>query len=58
LNPRMMLRMARRARKPASMTQVKFFFGILLVCLTLFAVERWVGWPEFLTVETGKTKSK
>ena len=52
-NPRHFLRMARWAKHPPSERRVKMIFGIVLVCLVLFAVERLFGWPAWLTMSDG-----
>ena len=46
---RMLMRMRMWAQKPKSEKQVKFLLAIIAACLTLYAVERWIGWPEALT---------
>lgn len=51
LNPRHFLRMKRFAQRPASMWRVKLVFAVIGLCLILFAVERWIGWPEALSTE-------
>ena len=43
---RWLLRMARWARNPPSMRRVVLVLGIVAVCLALFAVEYFIGWPE------------
>ena len=48
---RWMLRMAKWARNPPSAKMVKLVLGIIVVCAILYAVERFVGWPDFLTQE-------
>jgi hypothetical protein len=45
------LRMARWARNPPSPRMVKLVLGVVAACLALFAVEYFIGWPEFLTLE-------
>lgn len=45
------LRMARWARNPPSQQRVVLVLVVIGLCLALFAVERWIGWPEALTVE-------
>lgn len=46
-----LLRMAKWARHPPSARRVKLVLGIAGVCLALVAVERFVGWPDWLTLE-------
>lgn len=48
---RHLMRMSRWARKPPSEARVKMVLGILVACLLLFAIERLVGWPDWLTLE-------
>lgn len=48
---RWLLRMRLWAQRPKSETQVKILLGIVGICLALYAVERWIGWPEALTFE-------
>lgn len=43
------LRMARWARKPPSAARVKLIFAIIGLGLCLLAVERFIGWPDWLT---------
>ncbi|WP_417526110.1 hypothetical protein [Marinovum sp.] len=45
------LRMARWARNPPSARQVKLVLAVIAACIALWAVERYVGWPEALTAE-------
>lgn len=51
MNPRWLLRMAKWARHPPSRKQLQMIFGVLALCLLLLAVERFVGWPEWATVD-------
>lgn len=43
------MRMALWARHPPSAARVRLVLGVIAVCLALFAVERLVGWPDWLT---------
>jgi len=52
MNPRRLLRMSKWAHKPPSVGRVKLVFGVILVSLALFAVERIFGWPDWLTLDT------
>lgn len=59
-NLRYFLRMARWARKPPSAGRVKLVFGVILLCVALFAVEHLIGWPAWLTpdyVPNGRFKN-
>lgn len=51
LGPRNFMRMALWLRRPPSMTRVKMVFGIVLICAAIFAIERYIGWPDALTAE-------
>ncbi len=46
-----LLRMRLWAQKPRSEKQVKVMLAIVAACLTIYAVERWIGWPAMLTAE-------
>lgn len=46
-----LVRMAKWVRHPPSAARVKLVLGIVAVCLGLYAVERWVGWPELLSLQ-------
>lgn len=47
LNPRQFLRMAKWARNPPSVRQVKLVFGIVTFCLLIAGLE-WLGvFPDF-----------
>ncbi|PRX35032.1 hypothetical protein SAMN05216257_102493 [Meinhardsimonia xiamenensis] len=48
---RALLRMALWARNPPSESRVKFVLAVIAVCLALFALERFFGWPDWLTPE-------
>ncbi len=44
-------RAVRWARNPPSASRVKFFFAILAFCILVVLIEKFIGWPDFLTVE-------
>ncbi|AXX97917.1 hypothetical protein BAR1_08215 [Profundibacter amoris] len=46
-----LLRMSRWARNPPSAKRVKLVLGVILICLVLFAIERWIGVPDWLQLE-------
>jgi hypothetical protein len=49
MNIRWLFRMTRWAQSPPSAKRVKFVFGIIALCLFLFAIEYFIGWPDALT---------
>ncbi|MDE0589557.1 hypothetical protein OU789_06440 [Halocynthiibacter sp. C4] len=51
LNPRHLLRMSRWSRRPPSTRRVILVFGVVLLCLALAGLERFVGIPEGLQRE-------
>lgn len=51
MNLRWLWRMSRWARNPPSEGRVKLVFGVIAICLVLFAIERIWGWPDWLTLE-------
>ena len=53
MNLTWLLRMARWARHPPSEARVKLGLGVIAACLVLVAIERFVGWPEVLTLQGG-----
>ncbi len=48
---RWLMRAKRWAQNPPSAARVKFVLGIVAVVLALAAVERWIGWPDWATVD-------
>ncbi|MCK4713039.1 MAG: hypothetical protein KAT26_09190 [Marinosulfonomonas sp.] len=50
-NLRHLLRMSKWARKPPSEKRVKLVIGIIVICLILFAVERWIGVPDWMQMD-------
>ena len=49
MNPMWLLRMARWARNPPSTRMVIMVLAIIVLCVVLFGVEYFLGWPEWLT---------
>ncbi len=49
MNLHWFLRMSQWARNPPSKERVMLVLAVIGICLTLYAVERWIGWPEWLT---------
>ncbi len=54
MNPRWLFRMAKWAHQPPSESRVKFVFAIIAVCLVIFAIEYFIGWPEIFSVEPAR----
>ncbi|KMK66951.1 hypothetical protein [Puniceibacterium sp. IMCC21224] len=50
MNPLHLLRMTRWVRHPPSPRTVVLVMSVVAICVGLFVVERWIGWPEALTV--------
>ena len=51
MNPRWLFRMAKWAHRPPSEKRVKLVLGIIVVCLAVFAIEYFIGWPDWMTLE-------
>lgn len=45
-----LLRMAKWARNPPSPARVKLVLAVVALCAGLYLVERYVGWPEALSL--------
>ena len=56
MKPIWFVRMARWARNPPSKGRVKLVVGVVVICLALVAIERFVGWPEALKVDRMRAK--
>ncbi|SPJ22844.1 hypothetical protein [Palleronia abyssalis] len=53
---RWLLRAKRWAQNPPSWGQVKLVVGVIALCIVLFLVERYVGWPDWLTPDRGGSR--
>ena len=51
MNPIWFIRMSKWARNPPSKRMVKLVFGILAVAIAIFLIERYIGWPDWLSLE-------
>ncbi|MBJ3762899.1 hypothetical protein ILP92_09090 [Maribius pontilimi] len=49
MNFHWMMRAKRWAQNPPSAKQVKLVLVVIAVCIALFAYERVMGWPDWLT---------
>lgn len=50
---RWFVRMARWAHRPPSAGMVRLVLGIVAVALVLAGIEMFLGWPDWLTVNSG-----
>ncbi|MDM8167190.1 hypothetical protein [Roseovarius sp.] len=51
MNPRWLFRMAKWAHRPPSEKRVMLVLGIVVVCLAVFAIEYFIGWPDWMTLD-------
>ncbi|WP_372605295.1 hypothetical protein [Actibacterium sp.] len=51
MNLRPFLRMAKWAHRPPSQRRVVLVLAVIAICLALWAVDHWIGWPDWLTLE-------
>ena len=58
MTPRQLFRMAQWARNPPSMRRIKIIFAVVGVCLVIYCIERWIGWPDWLTAQWTKAPSR
>lgn len=49
-----LLRAKRWAQHPPSAGRVVLVLGVVAACLVLFAIERTLGWPDWLTPERAR----
>jgi hypothetical protein len=50
---RLLFTLARWFRHPPSPRMARVMLAALLLSLAIVAVERWIGWPEWLQAERG-----
>lgn len=51
MNTIWLLRMARWARRPPSRKQLIFIGAIFVLCFTLFTIEYFIGFPDWMTMD-------
>ena len=49
MNPRWLLTAKRWAQNPPSPARIKMIAGIVAICVLLFGIAHFFGWPEALT---------
>lgn len=52
MTDRWMLRAVKWARNPPSPKRVKFVFGIIAVCIIIYLVERYIGLPDWMSIDS------
>lgn len=52
MNPRFFLKMARIARHPPWRKTILLWIAVVGIALVLFGIERLIGWPDWLTVNS------
>lgn len=48
---RILIRLAMWFRHPPSPQRVKLIVAVIVLSVALVAIERWFGWPDWLTTE-------
>lgn len=51
MNPRWLFRMAKWAHTPPGTQRVMLVLGIAVLCLIVFGIERFIGLPDWMTVD-------
>jgi hypothetical protein len=52
MNPKFFLKMARIARHPPLRKTILLWIAVVGIALVLFGIERLIGWPDWLTVNS------
>jgi hypothetical protein len=55
MNLNWFMRMSQWARNPPGGGRVKLVLGVVAVCIALVLVEKFIGWPDWLTTN-GKVR--
>ncbi|MFM7335920.1 MAG: hypothetical protein ACKO1H_16205 [Tabrizicola sp.] len=50
------MRAKRWVQNPPSEGRVKLVFGVIAICLVIVGIERFVGWPDWMTVDNLRQK--
>ncbi len=51
-----LMRAKRWVQNPPSEGRVKLVFGVVAICLVIVGIERFVGWPDWMTVDNLRQK--
>ncbi|MEM5475233.1 hypothetical protein [Pacificibacter sp. AS14] len=54
MNLMWLIRAKRWAHRPPSTKRIKLVFGVVLACLVLVGVEKFIGVPEWMQLDTSK----
>jgi hypothetical protein len=46
-----LIRAKRWAQHPPSAGRVKLVLGVIALCILLVAVEKFIGWPDWMTID-------
>lgn len=52
MNPIWFVKMAKVARHPPSKKMIILWSVVIIGALVIFGIERYIGWPDFLTVNS------
>jgi hypothetical protein len=53
-----LLRMAQWARNPPSPKRVKLVLAVIACCIAIYAIETWVGWPDWMSLEAERVPNR
>lgn len=53
---RHLLRMARWAKRPPSQQRVILVISVIVICLVIAGIERWIGFPDWMAVESSRPR--
>lgn len=44
------------AQRPPSERRVKLVFGVIAICIAIVGIEYFIGWPDWMTVDSLRQK--
>lgn len=53
---RHLLRMARWAKRPPSQQRVILVISVIVICLVIAGIERWIGFPDWMAGESSRPR--
>ncbi|WP_377505583.1 hypothetical protein [Octadecabacter sp. R77987] len=48
--------MARWAKRPPSQQRVILVIAVIVICLVIAGIERWIGFPDWMAVESSRPR--